>query len=161
MNKFFKVDDQTIGINYKLHSKYITCLFDLEDLELIKQYNLQICTNGYVQCRKKGEKGEYLMVHNIIMKPPEGKEVDHIKGNRSDNRKSQLRFLTHQQNSQSRHKSNGCPGVYLDNKLKRHYVQIKVNGKNRHIGMRKEYREAVDLRNKVVKEYYGEFARMY
>lgn len=95
------------------------------------------------------------MIHNIIMQPPAGMEVDHIHGHRADNRKSQLRLLTHKQNTQNRHKQGGCSGVYLDKKINRYYVQIKVNGKNKHIGMREKYEDAVNLRNKAVEEYYG------
>jgi hypothetical protein len=161
MNKFFLVDPETIGIKHKLYGEYVTCLFDLSDYELIKQYTFRICSHGYVQCRKKRTKDKFLMVHNVLMNPPEGKEVDHIKGNRQDNRRSQMRNCTHQQNTQNRHGINKCPGIYLDKRLQRYYAQVKINGKNKQIGMFKEYSEAVNARNQAVKQHYGEYACIY
>ena len=42
----------------------------------------------------------YLKMHHAILgKPPQGYVVDHINGNRLDNRRCNLRFVTHQQNA--------------------------------------------------------------
>lgn len=46
---------------------------------------------------------EYL--HRIIMQAPDGLEVDHINGDRFDNRRSNLRLATRSQNEQNRRKA--------------------------------------------------------
>lgn len=41
------------------------------------------------------------LLHNVIMNPPEGMEVDHENGNGLDNRRSNLRVVTHVTNMQN------------------------------------------------------------
>jgi hypothetical protein len=43
-------------------------------------------------------KKKVLPMHRFILPPPEGRMVDHINGNGLDNRKENLRLVTHQQN---------------------------------------------------------------
>lgn len=76
-------------------------------------------------------------MHNVIMNPPPGMEVDHINGNRADNRRVNLRIVNRQQQSENRRKSRhgGHPlfkGVYCRNE--RFYAAIHTEGKLHHLG---------------------------
>lgn len=61
-------------------------------------------------------------------------QVDHINGNRADNRKSNLRICTNQENSMNRNKNknntSGYKGVVYDKERKKWRARIQHNGKH-------------------------------
>lgn len=66
-------------------------------------------------------------------------QIDHINGNKSDNRIENLREATNAENHQNfnRPKSNsksGIIGVYFDSKRNKWYSHITTNGKLKHLG---------------------------
>lgn len=65
-------------------------------------------------------------------------QIDHINGKRSDNRISNLRAVTRQENgrNQKRYSTNtsGVTGVYWFKQTQKWVAQIIVNGKNIHLG---------------------------
>ena len=67
--------------------------------------------------------------------------IDHINGNTLDNRLSNLRNVTHQQNHFNEKK---CKGYCYDprKKVKKYASQIRYNGKTIHLGMYKTKEEA-------------------
>jgi flagellar biosynthesis regulator FlaF len=64
---------------------------------------------------------------------PEEKQVDHIDGNRLNNKIWNLRLATHKQNSNNREKqennASGITGVYLETRTNKHRAFLKYNGK--------------------------------
>lgn len=85
-------------------------------------------------------------------------DIDHIDGNPSNNKISNLRKVTHSQNiiNQTAHKDNrlGQAGIKL-NKNGRFYVTVK----NKSRGGYATLDEAIFVRDKALKEEYGEFVR--
>ncbi len=79
-----------------------TILLDEEDRELLTQkWYLSFHKNGtpkYVMA--SGKPTKYL--HREIMRPPEGYEIDHINGNKLDNRRSNLRICKRRDNLRNR-----------------------------------------------------------
>ena len=81
-------------------------LVDDDDYEILNSFNWQAqptrLKDGYYAIRNNGcdKKGTRLKVrmHRSIMNCPTGFEVDHINGNTLDNRKSNLRIVTHDVN---------------------------------------------------------------
>ena len=67
-----------------------------------------------------------LLMHNALLKCPLNKEIDHINGDGFDNRKSNLRIVSHRQNMQNRHtnSSSKYPGVSWNTALKKWVAQI-------------------------------------
>ena len=76
-------------------------------------------------------------MHNLIMCPPEGLYVDHINGNGLDNRRSNLRIVTKQQNTfNSAHKggTSKYKGVCLEKESGMWKAYITKDGKKKSIG---------------------------
>jgi hypothetical protein len=89
-------------------------------------------------------------------------EIDHINGNGTDNRITNLRECTHQQNGRNTKlridNTSGKKGVYFDKKNRKYRAYIGINGKNRFIGSRFDtVEEAIAARNKAEIELFGEF----
>jgi hypothetical protein len=81
---------------------------------------------------------------------PAGMQIDHINGDRRDNRLSNLRVVTHQENSKNvkRRKDNksGVTGVGWHKKVGKWQVQIQADGKYMRIGYFDDWFEAVCAR---------------
>ena len=79
-------------------------------------------------------------------------QIDHINHVRDDNRISNLREASHKENgkNQSIKKSNnsGVTGVYWAKIHKKWYAQIRVNGKNKHLGCFDAKEDAILCREK-------------
>lgn len=92
-------------------------------------------------------------------------EIDHINGNRQDNRIENLRLVTRSENNMNKRnamKTNtvGLPGVSVYNKSKtnKFKAQIKAEGKRIHLGCFATAEEALEAYQAARKEYFGEFA---
>lgn len=73
--------------------------------------------------------------HRLVMKVTDSNiQVDHINGDRLDNRKSNLRTCTNQENSFNKYKnsnnSSGYKGVYYDREYNKWRGAIQYNGKS-------------------------------
>lgn len=77
--------------------------YDEEDTELLAQYTWCV-SHGYVVTNDRRPDGNKYMteMHRRVMEAPDGIQVDHINGNRSDNRKENLRLCTKTQNARNR-----------------------------------------------------------
>lgn len=88
--------------------------------------------------------------------------IDHINGNKSDNRIENLRPCTSSENNRNRglHSNNtsGTTGVYkTKNKW---YVQIYVNNRNKHLGIFDNKKLAELVSEEARDLYYGKYARI-
>jgi hypothetical protein len=85
--------------------------------------------------------------------PTEG--VDHINGNKADNRWSNLRPATNTVNGRNmkkaRNNTSGVTGVFLDRGKWR--AQIKIDGKNLQLGSYTEISDAISARKSAEKEH--------
>lgn len=71
--------------------------FDTEDFEKIKDYSWYICKHGYV-CSSSKNTQKKIQLHRLVMECGDGRVIDHIKQNKHDNRKAELRVCTVSQN---------------------------------------------------------------
>jgi hypothetical protein len=87
-------------------------------------------------------------------------DVDHINGNKSDNRPHNLRECSRTENLRNRSKvgKSGVVGVCRFNQNGKWRAYIKVNGKQKHLGYFEKKADAVAARNIAALEYYGEYA---
>lgn len=92
------------------------------------------------------------------------KHIDHIDGNKENNRLDNLRLVTNQQNSFNArgHKdgSSRFKGVFLEGRSGKWLARISKSGKSKHIGYFSCEVEAAKAYNKAAKELFGEFARL-
>ena len=96
---------------------------------------------GYVQVEIDGKKDR---VHRVIWSHvngsiPKGMVIDHINGNKADNRIANLRLVTCSQNSQNRHgpqanSKSKVKGVSFIPRLNKFEASIQVNGKKTSLG---------------------------
>ena len=118
-------------------------LIDNEDFNKVNKYKWFEC-NRYAVAEPKYRKR--IWMHRLIMNCPKGMEVDHIDGDGRDNRKKNLRIVSHKQNSQNRlnreYAIYGFRGVSWHKQIKRWRARSGINGKQIHIGTFKTEREA-------------------
>jgi hypothetical protein len=137
-------------------------LVDDEDFKRCSKLRWSFNPNGYAE-RRKGKTIERL--HRFIMNCPKGKEVDHINGNKLDNRKCNLRICTQHQNSFNKSKQQGkyssiYKGVCFFKRDKNWMANITKNNKYIFIGYFKEERHAAMAYDIWAKELFGKHARL-
>lgn len=132
---------------------------DPKDRHLLAEY---AWTRGHYFSARTPKGKVYL--HRLIAKAPKGVEVDHINGDRYDNRRSNLRLCTRAQNSahwlRKRPGSNPCTGVFFLKGDGKWVAYITSNYKRRHLGRFGSLASAIKARNKAVREHFGEFGTL-
>lgn len=110
-------------------------IVDDEDFEYLSQWKWHYSEPGYALHWDKRKK---VYMHRLVNKTSIGLQTDHINKNKLDNRKFNLRSVTHQGNSINRPliKSNrsGYTGVSWDKSVKKWASYIYRNYKKRHLG---------------------------
>lgn len=103
-------------------------------------------------------------LHRVIMNTPPNEQVDHINGNKLDNRIDNLRNCTAKQNSYNNsiysNNTSGYKGVVLIKTSGKFRARIRFNNKYLHIGCFNSAIEAAKAYNKKATELFGEFARV-
>ena len=138
-------------------------IVDDEDYEYLRQFKWYY-REGYAArgIRKPNGKWTTIYMHRVIMGASECMEVDHINGDKSDNRKENLRICTLLENRRNRtkYKSNttGYKGVYYDRRKIR--AKIKTDNKQIYLGSFKTLKEAAKAYNEAALKYHGEYARL-
>jgi hypothetical protein len=135
-----------------------TTIVDHEFSHLLTKTKPYIDTHGYVKV--KGRVG----LHRLILNAPRGVSVDHINGNKLDNRLSNLRLCTQAENTRNRrkHKNNtsGYTGVYFNQQGQKFYAQIHRGRKKIHLGCFTNAIEAARVYDAKAREMFGQFARL-
>lgn len=113
------------------------------------------------------KRGKRIYMHRSILSASVGQEVDHINHNTLDNRRSNLRICTHQENisnqSLSRANTSGFKGVHHtkeSGRRKKFIAYIKVNQKRRVIGYYMTAEEAAVAYNQAALISFGKYAHL-
>ncbi len=144
-------------------------LVDDADFEWLNQWKWGCHVMGYAvrteQVSKINGKRKQIGVfmHRQISMPGDGLEIDHINGNKLDNRRENLRVCTRSDNGRNRQKFSSATtsvykGVYWAKTRNRWYAGIKYNGKSRHLGSFKNEDDAAKAYNIAAINLFGEFA---
>lgn len=145
-------------------------LIDDQDRDLISGYTWQAHGDRlytlYATARKRiGNKRITVRMHRLIMglSPKDISEVDHINGNGLDNRRANLRIVTHRENQCNsrprRNKHIKYKGVDLcrDGKWR---ARCTVNGHTYHLGRFRTAKEAASAYNDFARRQFGLNARL-
>lgn len=142
-------------------------IVDDEDFEFLSQWKWY-CDSGYaIRQQHIGyvngkQKLKCFRMHRVIMQTPAGICPDHINGNGLDNRRSNLRNCTRQQNRMNSKSNTKTASEYKG--IRRHRVgtweaRIMAGGKRIQIGHFAREEDAAQAYNFVALELHGEFAR--
>lgn len=168
-NKDFKfqysMSDGNGGIRIPLtQNKY--AIIDEDDFERVGQHKWFTFAKGYGATHNPKDHNKMIWMHRFILDAPIGMEVDHINGNRLDNRKENLRLCTKSENqmNRSRNKNNrsGFKGIYLDTRSRSRQwnAKIVINRKPIYLGAFNTPQEAGKAYELAAKKYHGRFAHL-
>ena len=152
------IDHAEIVIYDKQNKEIARAIIDSEYIELIKDYKWHLSGEGYVTNNKVGS------IHRFLMNPPYDLVVDHINGNKLDNRRCNLRICTQHHNSMNhsvrKNNTSGVTGVTWYKGRNKWHASIMINGKNKHLGYFNTLEEATEARKQAEIDYYGEYRRV-
>lgn len=147
------------GVDRRARTQGILIVSD-EDYDALSSYQwspigLYAATGIVVNGKRKR-----VRIHNFLMNPPKGYIVDHINGNKHDNRRENLRIATYAQNS-----ANKCSGSKprsgyrgVVSRGKRWAAQINFERKCHQLGTFDTPEEAHQAYCDAAKKLHGEFA---
>ena len=122
--------------------------------------------DGYLEV---GIQGVSYRIHRVIWAiatgewPPEDKDIDHVNGDRADNRWQNLRLATRSENIVNRtaaraDSKTGVRGIRFCKTRTKYLPIVRENGMPRRLGRFSTLEEAVAVRGAWMREKYGEFA---
>lgn len=130
---------------------------DDDDFEPLSKINWYYAKVGYACNRRVG------YMHRIVTKAPKGVFVDHINGDKLDNRRSNLRFCNRSQNAANSIKAWGNTskyrGVAWKKDKKKWKAYITYSGKQIHIGYFDDEELATEARDNKARQLHQEFFR--
>lgn len=139
-----KVDNDKvckIKVNGKYAEKYGNfALCSPQDFEMLSNYSWYWSKGGYAMTLIKldGKRKGFIM-SRLLLKATPGILVDHINRNTYDNRRENLRFATHSQNSQNKAKKDNCSskyyGVKFNKKRNKFCSTLKIDKKYISLGL--------------------------
>ena len=149
-----------------VENDYIRCInpntdksfiVDKSDADQVLKSLWQVSSDGYVG-RAEGR------LHRLLLNVPRDLQVDHINGDRSDNRRLNLRICTREQNSRNRkipsNNISGYKGVYFRSDKKQWMACIRADGIKYHLGYFETREDAALAYNDAAVKYHSEFARL-
>jgi hypothetical protein len=135
-------------------------LVDNDDYKELVKFKWLKTIHGYASSSLGAGRREYM--HRLVLNAKPGQEIDHINGNKLDNRKENLRVVTRSQNARNMkpHKdgSSKYKGVYWDKTRKSFRVQVCSFGKRYYGGSFKDEKEAGRKYNELAIKIHGEYA---
>lgn len=139
---------------------------DAADIPLIKDQNWCLLSVGYAvtNLERVAGKKRMLLMHRFILNAPSNMQVDHIDGDRLNNRRANLRLATKSENMRNRgpqaDNKSGFKGVCWIVRDQRWMAQIKHNRKQIYLGYFETAEEAHAAYAAACIKYHGDFARL-
>jgi len=130
MKNKYVIDGNTLIVYNKKDNQEM--FFSLQDADMVKTHTWHIST-GYAKTKIRvvPNKQKAMLAHRLLLNPPAAMEIDHINGIRHDNRRSNLRIVTTQEN---RHNQRSAKGYYWNTRNRRYTAQIVLNKKQIYLG---------------------------
>lgn len=137
------------GVDFKGNSFFC----DLADFNLIRPYNWYLNHDGYVVARMSGKN---VTMHTYLIG---AKYVDHANWNKADNRRNNLRTASNSENAANIPPHSGrIKGVRWMQRNKKYAARINWQKREIHLGLFRNYEDAIRARLLAEQRYFGEFA---
>lgn len=148
------------GNRYKNRPVHAFTLIDDDDFERVSAHKWHVSQKE--KSYAKGTKKD-IYLHRFILNARKEQSIDHINGDRLDNRKKNLRFATDSQNNcntglRCTNKS-GYKGVFFSKNAKKWSAQIALFHRSTHLGYFNDVIEAAKAYDVAAKEHFGVFAK--
>lgn len=155
------VSDESLGCFKIPLSRGKFALVDTDDLEKVASYGWQYSdreTTGYAVGEER-ESGQHVRMHRLITGAPDGVEVDHVNRDGLDNRRSNLRLCTAEDNQRNRRMATSRSGFIgvLPRPSGRWQASISGSGKKVHLGTFDTAEEAAKARDMATIALHGEY----
>lgn len=138
-------------------------LVDDQDFESLNKFKWHFERYARRTTNLLGKHTNWRMHWSVIGKPLKGLEVDHINGDKLDNRRENLRVVTSRQNQcntgKYRNNTSGYKGVHWQKRSKRWETKIKIYGYTKYLGTFLTKEEAYKVYCEANKKYHGEYGR--
>ncbi len=142
-------------------------LIDIEDFDKVSKYTWFFGKRGYPimhTSRKSADVHKTVPLHKYLLEVPTDCDVDHISGDKLDNRRGNLRVCTHQENMFNQklrcNNSTGFYGVSYHKSANKFEAYIHVSGKKYYLGLYENIKDAADVRDAAAIQYFGEYANL-
>lgn len=155
------LQDEVAMCNVIFHGKVITFYIDSDQYDNVSKYTWRISQkrNKYYVISGSKKKNTMIYLHQMILgKPEDGLEIDHIDGNSLNNRKSNLRYVTHLQNVDNVKATRidntiGIRGISYNKRNKSYVVDFNYHGNRFYFKQWKTLEEAVYCRYCAEKQF--------
>ncbi len=150
----------------KLTKGYFATIDDA-DAHLVVGYSWQASVHaGHVYARRaSSQRHRHILMHRVILGLTDDSkiEADHIDGNGLNNKRANLRRSSRKQNARNRkvqqNNTSGFKGVSFHRGAQKWRAQIKVDGKDRYLGVFSTAEAAAEAYDDAAVLRYGEFAK--
>lgn len=160
-------DYAIVEIRNKQQEYIADCIIDIEDVERIKPFKWRLSKKAHEELRQSlvvtgnSTTNKTIAIYRLIMNAPDGIQVDHIDNDRLNNRKSNLRLCTNQENQinvpKQKNNSSGFKGVWFDKSREKWVAEIRHNKIKVQLGRFSNYNEACWCRYIAESLIQGEF----
>lgn len=142
-------------------NKITNAIVDRVDYEVVRSYKFDFPGRRYVRIPGKSKEG-FTLLHQLLLQT---RWVDHADGNSLNNRRSNLRSCTNQQNQFNQKPRSNVASKYkgvtvVKNRPSPYCARIYLDGEGIHLGVFVSEKEAARAYNEAAINYFGAFARI-
>ncbi len=136
--------------------------FDFADFPIVSRYSWSRMKNGYYKTSLGSRKAGHILLHRLLMNPPDDLVVDHIDGDKNNYCRSNLRICSTAENSRNttiqKDNCSGYKGVSYDSRRNKWVARI-YKEKQFFLGQFDTPQEAAEVYDEAALLLHGDFAK--